>query len=193
MDCPASCPGRVGVLRNRIGAEMNRTALKLAALPPVLVAGWLAIDYATKTMDEGPRDTAPAQSTPCAPPCCLRYRDRAPADKHLCRMTNYIGLFTDTPEECDDGAIMVGTRVTVAVVNKIRGEIGDSNMDADVDIGDFIDFVACLESTVPDTYPWGCLCPFDYDYDRDVDLADFAGFQVAHGSGNILWYNLERN
>ena len=94
----------------------------------------------------------------------------------------YIGLFTDSPEACNGGSVAPGTEVTLAVINRIRGGIGDSNSDGDCDIGDYIEFVGCMESMDCD-----CLCPFDYDGDRAIDLRDFQGFQVAFGTGNTRW------
>ena len=75
------------------------------------------------------------------------------------------------PDECDD---MEG---------------GDFDADGDVDLDDYVDFVACL--TGPGGYPssstpgWAaaCLAAFDADMDGDVDLADFAPFQAAFTSG----------
>jgi hypothetical protein len=54
--------------------------------------------------------------------------------------------------------------------------IGDSDCDQVVDLADFADWEACSTSPSSVPYPEGCEV-FDFDYDGDVDFADFAGFQ----------------
>lgn len=119
--------------------------------------------------------------TPCCDRqiCCPPFFDRPVSDdKILCSVDEYVGHYAMTQDQCPEGIWHVR-------MNKIRGIIGDSNGDAEVDFLDFIDFVACLESTNPD--PIECFCPFDYDCDSDVDVRDFAGFQIAFGTGNRSW------
>lgn len=65
----------------------------------------------------------------------------------------------------------------------IRLVRGDWDNDGVVDINDFPDFVPCLsgpeEADVLAGYDPVCLDVFDYDFDRDVDLADFHRFQFV--------------
>jgi len=55
--------------------------------------------------------------------------------------------------------------------------IGDHQCDRDVDLDDFTAWDTCM--TGPGSGPYDIVCqPFDFDYDGDVDLTDFAGLQV---------------
>ena len=67
---------------------------------------------------------------------------------------------------------------------------GDLDEDEDVDLDDLEGFAECMAgmNTTPDPYLLGvttceveCLNAFDFDNDRDVDLWDFAEFQVSFG------------
>ncbi len=53
---------------------------------------------------------------------------------------------------------------------------GNCDGDDDVDLGDYVDFEACLHGPGGGLGD-GCEC-FDFDTDGDVDLEDFATFQV---------------
>lgn len=60
--------------------------------------------------------------------------------------------------------------------------IGDQNEDCIVDLADFPRYFICFDLAGPDV-PLGLACwsKFDFDDDRDVDLADHAGFMTAFG------------
>ena len=61
---------------------------------------------------------------------------------------------------------------------------GDANFDDDVDLEDFVGFPDCLTGPVDTDHL--CECRFlDLDRDRDVDLADFADFQVRFGATEL--------
>ncbi len=72
-----------------------------------------------------------------------------------------------------------------AAVAGIRLVRGDWNNNSVVDIDDFLEFAQCLGGPLdagnPNTPSQLCLDYFDFDRDRDVDLEDFAGFQIAFG------------
>ena len=55
---------------------------------------------------------------------------------------------------------------------------GDLDLDGDVDLLDFTNWVDCLTGPDNGPYPEGCRV-FDFDVDDDVDWADFAAFQIA--------------
>jgi hypothetical protein len=56
--------------------------------------------------------------------------------------------------------------------------IGDYDCDSLVDLDDFSDCFSCITGPAGDPYAEGCeAC--DFDYDLDVDLFDFTGFQAA--------------
>ncbi len=54
--------------------------------------------------------------------------------------------------------------------------LGDSDLDQDVDLFDFSDFLACMQG--PDVSSILACATFDFDFDGDVDMADRATFQV---------------
>jgi len=59
--------------------------------------------------------------------------------------------------------------------------IGDYNCDGVVDLTDFAAWGTCM--TGPDSEPYGEGCQaFDFEFDADVDLADFAEFQTVFGT-----------
>jgi len=59
--------------------------------------------------------------------------------------------------------------------------IGDYNCDGVVDLTDFAAWGTCM--TGPDSEPYGEGCQaFDFEFDADVDLADFAAFQALFGT-----------
>jgi hypothetical protein len=58
---------------------------------------------------------------------------------------------------------------------------GDHNGDGGVDHADLADLVGCL--TGPDgALAGGCACLLDIDQDEDLDLQDYAAFQIAFGT-----------
>jgi len=65
---------------------------------------------------------------------------------------------------------------------------GDYTADGMVDLDDYADFFGCMSgpgvwpSPSPSECADACLAAFDFDDDNDVDLADFAAFQMAFGS-----------
>jgi hypothetical protein len=63
---------------------------------------------------------------------------------------------------------------------------GDADADGDVDLRDYRKFEECLSDSGPkgETPGPSCLEPFDFDDDADVDVADFAGFQMAFTGSN---------
>ncbi len=106
-------------------------------------------------------------------------------------MAEWAGSMTLTPEQVvqimmDTGAPTIDpcgsapnpVRIdALAAVTGIAGD-GDANGDGVVDILDLAEFLACL--TGPGGGPVGPDCRFaDFHADDDVDLADFAEFQVA--------------
>ncbi|HNQ22270.1 MAG TPA: right-handed parallel beta-helix repeat-containing protein [Phycisphaerae bacterium] len=69
-------------------------------------------------------------------------------------------------------------RLLCAVVDMGAYEfgIGDYNCDETVDLDDFASWTACM--TGPDQGPYAAGCAaFDFEYDQDVDLSDWARFQ----------------
>lgn len=56
---------------------------------------------------------------------------------------------------------------------------GACKLDAPEDSSDFADFVTCLEGPGGGLPQPDCAC-FDLDGNGDVDLNDFAGFQLAY-------------
>ena len=62
---------------------------------------------------------------------------------------------------------------------------GDANADGELDLDDHATFVNCLNGpdVEPRPTPLDCLKTFDIDADRDIDLADFATFQLALTQG----------
>ena len=59
--------------------------------------------------------------------------------------------------------------------------IGDYDCDRAVNLADFASWPACM--TGPDAGPYGAGCEaFDFEFDDDVDLADFAAFQQTFES-----------
>ena len=85
--------------------------------------------------------------------------------------------FTLVPGACDlDGV----PRVLCDRVDRGAYEfgIGDYDCDRCVDLADFAHWVTCV--TGPDVVSYAAECrAFDFGYDDDVDLADYAGFQSA--------------
>ncbi len=110
--------------------------------------------------------------------CCVIPRNHIITNKILCRIDRYTAYYAEEEDQCPDGLFYRS-------INRIRGCIGDTNADAQVGLSDFADFVTCLESPLP--LKANCICPFDYDCDKDLDLKDFARFQYAFGSG-ITFY-----
>lgn len=54
---------------------------------------------------------------------------------------------------------------------------GDADGDGDIDLADFLSFLACLRASGPgQPIPDGCE-DFDFDHDGDIDLADYVTFQ----------------
>ncbi|MFH0981014.1 MAG: hypothetical protein V2A79_05695 [Planctomycetota bacterium] len=61
---------------------------------------------------------------------------------------------------------------------------GDVNLDGMVNLRDAAGFRACLAGPGGSVHP---VCnPFDFDADGDLDLVDFAGFQVAYTGGEVI-------
>lgn len=85
----------------------------------------------------------------------------------------------------------VGTsnsQINFAQINNIVGSKGDMNQDAFVGIADIGLFMQCFKGV---DIPAGELCVFNphYDCDDDVDLWDWANFQLAYGTGNVASNN----
>ena len=80
--------------------------------------------------------------------------------------------------------LLVGTVAVLAHATAVPIP-GDFDGDGDVDLDDFPFFVDCLAgpdtlpSPTPPTTPQKCLEVFDFFVDNDVDVEDFAGFQVS--------------
>lgn len=143
----------------------------------------------TQTVERASTQTAERASVP-EEECCLKpvYEDTGieVEGKYLCRLQNYMGLFVDDPNQChEDESIDVGILVTLAPVNKIIGEIGDTNMDGDCDKEDVPGFIDCLNGISNPEF--NCFCTFDYNDDLKIDLRDYQQFQLAFGSGNTSW------
>jgi hypothetical protein len=62
------------------------------------------------------------------------------------------------------------------------GRPGDLNGDDQVNWNDFVSLADCLAGP-GSAWPPGCVSA-DLDCDGDVDLPDFAGFQILIGAGN---------
>ncbi len=58
--------------------------------------------------------------------------------------------------------------------------IGDFDCNSSVDLDDYASWADCLTGAGGRAYAAGCEA-FDFDFDRDVDLIDFAGFQNGFG------------
>ena len=54
---------------------------------------------------------------------------------------------------------------------------GDADFDGDVDLANYISFLACF--TAPSVPPGAACYSFDFDGDNDVDLTDLVAFQAA--------------
>ncbi len=65
------------------------------------------------------------------------------------------------------------TKPALSIEANLRG---DSDLDKDVDLFDFNDFLACMQG--PEESLYVACDTFDFDLDGDVDLADRASFQV---------------
>ncbi|HNQ23711.1 MAG TPA: choice-of-anchor Q domain-containing protein [Phycisphaerae bacterium] len=74
--------------------------------------------------------------------------------------------------------VAVSAAVTLTVTPVFAGDL---DIDCDVDVDDFDIFAACLLGPGVE-YPAGC-ADADFDADGDVDLADFAEFEVGFGAG----------
>ena len=60
------------------------------------------------------------------------------------------------------------------------GGPADADKDGDVDLADFLSFVACLgDASLGEPVPAGCE-NFDFDHDGDIDLADLVTFQARY-------------
>jgi hypothetical protein len=91
-------------------------------------------------------------------------------------------------EGCPDSPYLAGMSGTTAGRVRIQQGNpvpGDFDEDGDVDLDDYLVFANCMAGpdAVPSpTQPYvtaqGCRHAFDLDVDDDVDLADFAGFQM---------------
>ena len=57
--------------------------------------------------------------------------------------------------------------------------IGDFTCDQTVDLTDFANWESCMTGPDAGPYPAGCEA-FDFEFDGDVDLKDFRGFQETH-------------
>ncbi len=61
--------------------------------------------------------------------------------------------------------------------------IGDYDCDQLVNLLDFANWAACMTGPDGGPYDGGCEA-FDFEFDGDVDLSDFSGFQrILAGSG----------
>lgn len=124
------------------------------------------------------------------PPCdslCdqATFLDEPVFDLYLCKVGTYIALYVEDPDNCTNGAIVLGTEITLAPLNKIVGELGDSNYDGNCNEQDVPDFLNCFQGIQsPD---FNCFCAFDWDRDNDIDLYDYSFFQRAIGTGNTYW------
>ncbi len=61
--------------------------------------------------------------------------------------------------------------------------IGDRNGNCMIDLSDYRAIAGCLESGGPGVNPGPCAPYYDLDHDFDMDLKDFAGYQVSFGRG----------
>jgi hypothetical protein len=66
-----------------------------------------------------------------------------------------------------------------AGIAQTDGVLGDCDADGDVDLADYVCFANCLNG--PDSSPPANCDAFAMDSDEDVDLFDFAEFQVLFG------------
>jgi len=57
--------------------------------------------------------------------------------------------------------------------------LGDTNGDELIDLTDYLDFAACLAGPSVSPPSGRCQAVFDFNGNEDVDLGDFAGFQLA--------------
>ena len=85
--------------------------------------------------------------------------------------------------EFGDVTLSAGTPGAGSVYNahftsKIGNIPGDANDDGNVDFADFAEFTTCMAG-IDTCAPQFACGVFDFDGDKDVDLADFAGFQAA--------------
>ena len=94
------------------------------------------------------------------------------------------------PDDCDDDVDGDGVPNETDVcafsppgepVNPSGGPMGDADDDCVVTVEDYFYFESCLADSGPGSGPGlqACIDVFDFDGDDDVDLADFAGFQVV--------------
>lgn len=131
------------------------------------------------------------------------------ADKTLCSLDGFIGIFVDDPAHCVDGKVQSSdvtcdqtacstctvdcsaicdgcVIVTQSIFNQITLGMGDANRDAQADKKDYPYFHECFSGPIAATIP--CQNVFDYDKDADVDEDDFDLFaDQSYNTGNVSW------
>ncbi|UCC30017.1 MAG: PKD domain-containing protein, partial [Phycisphaerales bacterium] len=110
-----------------------------------------------------------------------------PVDERGCPLLGaccfLVGVCIDNtlPNDCFAvGGAHQGTGAPCDLGCRFPGD-GDFDGDKDVDLDDFVFWAQCAAGPYDDSYPEACE-PLDFNWDGDVDMADFARFQVAFSS-----------